>query len=50
VTLAQRLGDLSAVRSIPFNRREDFDARGKLRPEAPVYSPFIRHRAERVFD
>lgn len=50
VALAQRLGDLEAVQSIPFNRAEDYDAHGKLRPEAPVYSPFIRHRAERVFD
>ena len=29
--------------AIPFNRGEDWDEHGKLRPGAPVYSPFIRH-------
>lgn len=28
---------------IAFNQAEDWDERGKLRPEAPVHSPFIRH-------
>jgi NAD(P)H dehydrogenase (quinone) len=28
---------------IPFNKATDWDERGKLRPDAPVYSPFIRH-------
>jgi NAD(P)H dehydrogenase (quinone) len=31
---------------IPFNRSEDWDEHRKLRPHAPVYSPFIRHYAE----
>lgn len=29
--------------TIPFNADTDFDQDGRLRPEAPSYSPFIRH-------
>ena len=32
--------------AIPFNRAQDWDERRKLTPAAPVYSPFIRHRAD----
>ena len=49
-SLAQRLeqqqsivGNLHSRRVIPFNAAEDWDEHGKLRPGAPVYSPFIRH-------
>jgi len=29
--------------AIAFNGAEDWNERGKLKPDAPVYSPFIRH-------
>jgi NAD(P)H dehydrogenase (quinone) len=29
---------------VPFNRNEDFDADLALKPGAPIYSPFVRHR------
>jgi NAD(P)H dehydrogenase (quinone) len=38
-----------SLRDIPvisFNSAEDWDERRKLTPAAPVYSPFIRHRAD----
>jgi NAD(P)H dehydrogenase (quinone) len=38
--------DIDAVPAIPFNVAEDWDDRRKLRPQAPVHSPFIRHRLE----
>ena len=28
----------------PFNRDDDFDTDGRLRPDAPSHSPMIRHR------
>lgn len=36
--------DLVAWPAVPFNRNEDFDADLALKPGAPVYSPFVRHR------
>ncbi|MBO2007103.1 NAD(P)H-dependent oxidoreductase [Serratia marcescens] len=30
--------------AVPFNRNDDFDADLALKPGAPVYSPFVRHR------
>ncbi|MDQ9418769.1 flavodoxin family protein, partial [Serratia marcescens] len=46
VTQAYRagLGDLAAWPAVRFNRNEDFDADLALKPGAPVYSPFVRHR------
>ncbi|WP_431821464.1 NAD(P)H-dependent oxidoreductase [Burkholderia sp. F1] len=38
-----RVRDWSAWPRVPFNRDEDFDAGVTLKPDAPVYSPFIRH-------
>ncbi len=35
--------NLDARPVIAFNQAEDWDERGKLRPDAPVHSPFIRH-------
>jgi NAD(P)H dehydrogenase (quinone) len=29
---------------VPFNSPNDWDENGKLKPNAPAYSPFIRHR------
>ncbi|HHK5888360.1 TPA: hypothetical protein ACQVHI_003142 [Serratia marcescens] len=46
VTQAYRagLGDLAAWPAVRFNRNDDFDADLALKPGAPVYSPFVRHR------
>lgn len=41
-----RLSRLDDLPAIPFNTDEDWDARRKLRPDAPVHSPFIRHRVD----
>jgi NAD(P)H dehydrogenase (quinone) len=29
---------------IPFNRMPEWGADGKIKSDAPVYSPFVRHR------
>jgi NAD(P)H dehydrogenase (quinone) len=41
-----RLADVDTVPAIPFNAGEDWDNRRRLKPHAPVHSPFIRHRSE----
>ena len=41
------LDGLATRPRVPYNRDGDFDATGRLRAEAPSYSPFIRHRPER---
>lgn len=52
--LAQRLHDHRVVieqidrrASIPFNGADDWDEQGRLKADAPVHSPFIRHSPER---
>ena len=40
------LRELDDAPLVPFNADTDFDERGRLRPEAPSYSPFIRHAPE----
>lgn len=42
--LAARLGSLDAVPVIPFNRMSEWGPDGRIVPEAPAYSPFMRHR------
>ncbi|MFO1062005.1 MAG: NAD(P)H-dependent oxidoreductase [Dongiaceae bacterium] len=44
--LADRLRRLEESRMIPFNRMAEWGADGRIRPEAPAYSPFVRHRRE----
>jgi NAD(P)H dehydrogenase (quinone) len=46
--LAQRarFANVDAIPVIPFNMAEDWDDRRKLKPHAPVHSPFIRHRSD----
>lgn len=44
--LADRLAGLDAVPQIPFNRMSEWGADGRIVAEAPVYSPFIRHRRD----
>src|SRR6266404_3902467 len=41
------LGDLDRRAIIPFNRMEEWGAKGRIKPHAPVHSPFIR-RKERL--
>ena len=40
-----RLANLDNIPVIPFNSGDDWDERRKLKPHAPVHSPFIRHQA-----
>jgi len=44
--LAARLDNLDSAPIIPFNRMSEWGADGHIVPDAPVYSPFIRHRAK----
>lgn len=39
----QAMTTIDRLPTVPFNRDEDWDERGQLKPEAPSYSPFIRH-------
>ncbi|MDE4176710.1 NAD(P)H-dependent oxidoreductase [Phaeobacter sp. PT47_59] len=41
-----RLQSVEAEAAIPFNGMSDWGDDGRIKPEAPVYSPFIRHRSE----
>jgi NAD(P)H dehydrogenase (quinone) len=38
-----RLANIDARAALRFNAAQDWDEHGKLRPGAPVHSPFIRH-------
>jgi len=40
----QALAALDAAPIWPFNSDTDFDGAGRLRPDSPQFSPFIRHR------
>jgi NAD(P)H dehydrogenase (quinone) len=40
------ISTLDTVPIVPFNGADDWDERRKLKNDAPVYSPFIRHRAK----
>jgi len=42
--LRERLGALDATPLLAFNRMAEWGADGRIRPDAPVHSPFIRHR------
>ncbi len=37
-------GGASARSVVPFNRKSEWGADGRMTPGAPVYSPFIRRR------
>lgn len=41
--LRAHLEALDSLRPIPFNGWDDWDETGRLKPEAPTYSPFMRH-------
>ncbi len=42
--LGERMCELDRIPVIPFNRMEEWGANGRMKPGAPVYSPFIRGR------
>jgi NAD(P)H dehydrogenase (quinone) len=42
--LAGGLRRLDELAFVPFNRMEEWGADGRIKPEAPTHSPFIRHR------
>ena len=31
---------------VPFNRMSEWGADGRIKPDAPAYSPYMRHRRE----
>ena len=39
-----RLQDLDRRTTIPFNRKAEWGVDGRIMPDAPVYSPFIRRK------
>ncbi len=41
---AARLGGIEAEPLIPFNPMSDWGEDGRIKPSAPTFSPFIRHR------
>jgi NAD(P)H dehydrogenase (quinone) len=43
------IGALDEVPVVQFNRDSDWDELGQLRADAPMYSPFIRHRPDGWF-
>lgn len=40
----ERLQHIEVETAIPFNGMADWGPDGRIKPDAPVYSPFIRHR------
>lgn len=44
--LADRLQRLDETPELPFNTAEHFGDDHRLKPDAPVYSPYVRHRRE----
>jgi len=44
------LRSIDGAPAVRFNPHEDWDADGRLKPNAPVYSPFIRHRREPILE
>ena len=41
--LTDRLRRLDELEPLRFNGWDDWDEEGKLKPDAPVHSPFMRH-------
>ncbi|WP_319412490.1 NAD(P)H-dependent oxidoreductase [uncultured Cohaesibacter sp.] len=48
--LKQSLSQLASRASIPFNRMDEWGPDGHILPNAPSYSPFIRHKKQLVLD
>lgn len=49
-SLKERMRSLDQVPAIPFNRMAEWGEDGRIRPDGPVYSPFIRHRERLELD
>lgn len=45
-----RLQTIEAELGIPFNGMEDWTEDGRIKPSAPVFSPFIRHREHLIIE
>lgn len=43
---ADTLTHLDRVPEVPFNRMADWGGNGRIKPDAPVHSPYIRHRRD----
>jgi len=43
---AARLHDIEQEAPVPFNRMSGWGEDGRIKPSAPVYSPFVRHRED----
>lgn len=41
---ATRLRTIGSEAAMPFNRMDEWGPDGRIKPSAPVYSPFIRHK------
>ena len=47
---AKRLDAIETEKTIPFNRMDEWGADGRIKPDAPAYSPFMRHRERLEID
>lgn len=47
---ADTLTHLDGVPEVPFNRMADWGSNGRIKPDAPVHSPYIRHRRDLDLD
>lgn len=47
---AERLQAIEREPALPFNTMSDWGPDGRIKPDAPVYTPFIRHRRELKLD
>jgi NAD(P)H dehydrogenase (quinone) len=43
--LTATLSNVDQIAAVPFNKMADWGADGRIKPDAPAYSPFIRHRS-----
>ena len=39
-----------SIAEVPFNRKEHWGSDGRIKPDAPIYSPFIRHNEKLDLD
>jgi NAD(P)H dehydrogenase (quinone) len=40
----ERLQAIEGEATLPFNKMSEWGVDGRIKPDAPVYTPFIRHR------
>ncbi|MBK6602681.1 MAG: NAD(P)H-dependent oxidoreductase [Betaproteobacteria bacterium] len=48
--LARTLQRLDRIETVPFNRMADWGGDGRVKPEAPAFSPFIRKKQQLVLE